>query len=342
MAVRIKPKGQELDTLIDHYYQSSKKGRFELAKQYGITLGTLRNWIDQSDHPFTPTEAKVPSLSWKEHVNLLRQIDASMDRQLRIPTEICVDIPTDRPIGIVFTADWQLGEHGVDYEAFEDDIECICSQSNIKVSVGGDGYQNIIEPKKMGSSHNQAPICMQRAVYVQTLDRLLDAGKLAFVGTGNHNYWSTLATGEDWDAELVRRLQDKNPAIVYTKHGGMIRLKVGDMVYPIWREHKGPYESSFNPTHGPRQSQRVYHPEARIVVREHRHIGECAEYTYDGRQCTSIRCGTYAIHDDFAQKEGFWGANVCNPTVVLWPDQDKIVAFRDMRDAFRFLNGQLG
>jgi hypothetical protein len=338
MVTRIKPKGEDLDQLIDDYQSASKRGRIELAGQWGITIGTLRNWIDQSDHPQKASKLKQPSLSWHEHINLLKTLDRAMDRQLRVPNDIFREIRTDKPVGIVFTADWQLGQHGVDYEAFADDMEAICQQPYIKVSVGGDGYQNIIEPKKIGSSHNQAPISVQKALYVQTLEKLIESDKLAFIGTGNHNYWTALATGEDWDAEIVRRLQNVDPYLVYTKHGGMIRLKIGDMVYPIWREHKGPYESSFNPTHGPRQSQRVYHPEARIVVREHRHIGECTEYLYDGKKCASIRCGTYAVYDDFAQKEGFWGSNICNPTVILWPDQDKIVAFRDMRDGFQFLN----
>jgi hypothetical protein len=268
-------------------------------------------------------------------------MDAITEIHQKIPTELSIRIDTDKPIALVNSADWQLGQFGVDYDSFYKDIEFLCTEGvgKCKVSVGGDGYQNIIQPSKMGSSHNQIPICNQKGLYVLTNERLIDAGVLLAIGTGNHNYWTTLADGEDWDGELVRRFRVKQPNLIYTKHGAMIHLQVGEMVYPMWREHAGPYESSFNPTHGPRQSQRVHHPGARIIIREHKHVGEMLQYRYDGLECVAIRPGTYSVYDDFAQQWGFYGAHVCNPTVVLWPYEDRLVGFKDMRDAFIYLRG---
>ncbi len=306
-----------------------------------MSYDTLRNWVEQEAKPIPPKAGKIPSHSWEEHLEIFKAMDSLTERHQRIPLEVSINIKTESPIAIVNSADWQLGQFGVDYNSFQEDIELICATSNIKVNVGGDTHQNIIEPKKMGSSHNQIPIANQKALQFLTLEKLIDAGKLLAIGTGNHNYWTTLAQGEDWDAELVHRFRSKQPNLIYTKHGAMIHLQVGEMVYPIWREHQGQYESSFNPTHGPRQTQRIHHPGARIVVREHKHIGESLQYRYDGRECVAQRTGTYAVYDDYAQQWGFYGAHVCNPTVILWPFEDKILGFKNMRDAFRHLKMEI-
>lgn len=337
MTQRVKPKGKALQSLVNEYRATDHKGKLSICEKFGISYDTLRNWINQGIKPLPPEPEHFQSVSWEDHLRIFREMDSLTKRHEFVPSEITLKIDTTLPFIVCFSADWQLGEYGVDYDAFEADVNKWCQTKNFGVMVGGDGYQNIIEAKKIGSSHNQIPICNQRALYVLTLNKLQDAGVLSAIGTGNHNYWSALATGEDWDSQLAHRLREKNPKLVYTKHGGMIYLQVGQMVYPIWREHSGPFESTFNPTHGPRQSQRMQHPDARIVVREHKHQGEITQYRYNNQECIAIRTGTYAVRDDFAERIGYYGASVCNPAVVLYPNEDKMLPFKDYRDAIKHL-----
>ena len=101
--------------------------------------------------------------------------------------------------------------------------------------------------------------------------------------------------------------------------------------------HVGRFNSSFNLTHTNKQEQRMNYPWARFTVFEHKHMAACETYRYDNRECIAMRTGTYAIYDDYAEQWGFYGAHVCNPTVVMFPDKDRIVGFKDMWDAIDFL-----
>ncbi|MBU0990552.1 MAG: hypothetical protein KJ823_10215, partial [Proteobacteria bacterium] len=172
-----------------------------------------------------------------------------------MPTEITVEIKTELPIGLVKTADWHLGMFGVDYDSFERDVGTIIEEPGLFCDIGGDGYHNIIQPGKMGSSHDQTPISVQRGLFVLTLKRLIK--NIKTIRTGNHNYWTALAEGEDWDGELAKRLK-----LVYLKHFAKIYWKVGNMIYPELALHKSRYNSSFNLTHNCKQNQRMYFPDA--------------------------------------------------------------------------------
>ena len=279
-----------------------------------------------------PTYKKLKSDTWEEHLRVIKDMDKLIAFHQRVPSEITIEIKTDKPIAIVNTSDWQLGQFGVDYDAFERDMNFIAENDNFKCIIGGDGYQNIIQTSKMGSSHNQTPISVQKGLFVLTLEKLADS--IIAMKTGNHNYWTTVLSGEDWDAELARRLK-----LVYLKHYAVIHLKVGELVYPILTMHQARFNSSFNLTHPCRQNQRMYFPQARIVVVEHHHQASLESYMYNGKECIAIRPGTYAVWDDFAQQYGFFGSHVCNPTTVLYPHEDKLVGFKDMRDARTYLDG---
>lgn len=299
--------------------------QYGVGYQQGVNFRTACKLMDIPREPFTP-----PDATWEKHLDVIRQMNDLVDIHQRIPQEITVKIATNKPIAVGFTADWQLGQHGVDYVAFQHDCNTWEKEDGLYVYIGGDAYQNIIQPGKMGSSHNQTPIAVQKGLYVLTVQKLQK--KILAVGTGNHNYWTALADGEDWDYEMLKHLN-----LVYTKHGGMLNFVVGSMVYPIFRQHISRYNSVYNPTHAPKQNQRLDHPDARVIVTEHRHIAAVEQYRYNDKECVAIQTGTYATYDDYAQSYGFYGSHIANPTVVFYPNEDKIVPFKDMDEAIVYL-----
>ncbi len=329
MSIRRKPIGAELSELLSIYQAATHQDKLKLAERYGVGLGTLRNWVSQT---FVPQFVPSAELTWAEHLALLKMESRAVDEHHRIPSEIFIEIKSDFPIGICFTADWQLGEPGVDLEAFEQDTNTLTSADGVWTAIGGDGYSNIVQPAKMGSAHNQSPIVIQKAFYYQTVEKYAHANKCLFIGTGNHNWFSYLVDGEDWDMELSKRLK-----VVYTKHGAMINLKVGDMIYPIFRQHKGRFNSSTNITNTCKQYQRLYFPQSRVTVIEHDHVSAVEQYAYDGKECIAIRPGTYAVRSDYALSNGFYGSHVGNPVVILYPYEDRIVGFKNMRDGIQYL-----
>ena len=280
-----------------------------------------------------PPAYKFPkSDTFEEHIRIIKEMDRLVAFHQRTPSEITIEIITDKPVIRATTADWHLGMFGVDYDSFAKDVAFIRDEPGLKVNIGGDGYHNIIQPSKVGSGHNQSPISIQKGLYALTLKILQD--KTDTVRTGNHNYWAALAEGEDWDMEITRKVK-----LLYLKHFGLVYYKVGNMVYPWLMLHKSRYNSSFNLTHNCKQNQRMFFPKARVVVVEHQHMAAIEQYQYDGRECVAIRPGTYAIYDDYAQQNGYFGAHVCNPAVVMFPNEDKLVGFKDMRDAVTYVKG---
>jgi hypothetical protein len=324
---------------IQFYENSTKDQRDKRAKE--LKFGTRQTYqnamqyrgvhLKSESPPLVTDYAPPPDSSWEEHLSIIRDLSKLTAFHEQVPNELTIKIDTELPIALTFTSDWQLGEFGVDYEAFERDIKFLEKQAGFKVHVGGDGYQNLIQASKIGSSQNQVPVAVQRGLYTLSLKRLM--ARILTLGTGNHNYWAKLATGEDWDGEMAKKLK-----LLYIKHYALVHLWIGKQEYPYLVMHKGRFNSSFNLTHTCKQYQRLYFPEARIVVIEHQHVSAVEQYQYNGKECLAMRPGTYAVYDDFAQQNGFFGAHVANPTAVLFPDRDKIVGMKDMRDAAIYLN----
>ncbi len=317
---------------------STNVGKLNLVSLYDVSYQQGKDFRSANRKVAVKEYELPPSPTLEDHFSAFKQIDKLNAYHQQVPFEWLYPISTSLPIGVCFTADWQMGQAGVDYSSLEEDIETMSKEDGFYVHIGGDCYENIIQPSKMGSSHNQQPIATQRGAYVQALQKLLP--KTIAIGTGNHNYWQALLVGEDWDGELAKRLN-----VAYSKHGAVIHIKVGDFDYPVFRFHKGRFNSAFNLTHICQQYQRLYFPSARIVVAEHGHIAEIKQTRYNGNECGYIRTGTYATKDDFAEQNGFWGAYVANPMVVLYPNEDKIVLFKDFREGIIYLravrNGQL-
>ena len=281
-----------------------------------------------------PVHKFSKSATWEEHLQAIKEMDKLVAFHQRTPVEITIKVETKFPIVRAVTADWHIGMFGVDYKAFQEDILFIKNEPLLKINIGGDGYHNIIQPSKIGSGHNQTPVSVQKGLYVLTLEMLQD--KIDTVRTGNHNYWTALAEGEDWDNEITRKIR-----LLYMKHYGIVYYKVGNMVYPWLMLHKSRYNSSFNLTHNCKQNQRMSFPRARVVVAEHEHVAAIEQYRYDGKECVAIRPGTYAVYDDYAQQNGYFGAHVCNPAVVMFPNEDKLVGFKDMTDAVIYCKAYL-
>jgi hypothetical protein len=284
----------------------------------------------QTPIPDAPTIEEVienaPDTSWDEQLRIFQEFDSIVSIHSQTPHEVIIEIKTEVPVSLTIVEDIHLGAPGFPYDEFGDDMRFLRDEPGMFVEVGGDGYQNIIQPSKVGSSHNQMPISAQRGLFVLTLKELKD--KIKVLRTGNHNYWSTTAVGEDWEQELARRMK-----LLYMKHRGIIHWKIGSQVYTELAMHQARFNSSFNLTHTCKQNQRMYCPEARIITVAHTHVPAIEQYSYNGRDCVAIRPGTYSVNDDRAQQFGYFGGEISNPTVIMFPNEDKIIGFKDMRDA---------
>ena len=306
-----------------------------IADSYSLSVRTIKDHMSYNQIKRQNVKAKTgytlpPDTPWEQQLAIIKAMNSLTAYHQKTPTEVSIEYDTKLPIGLAQSADWHLGQSGVDYDSFQEDIELIASEPGLYYDVGGDSAHNIIQASKIGSSHNQTPIPVQLGLVIQTIKKTIH--KLNTLRTGNHDYWSTSLTGEDWLGESAKRLK-----IVYTKHGARVNLKVGKQEYPYMARHIGRYNSAFNPTHSNKQEQRLNYPWARFTVFEHHHKAAIESYLYDGRECIAIRTGTYGIYDDYAQQWGFYGAHVCVPMIVFFPNEDRMVGFKNLRDGVDFL-----
>uniref|UniRef100_A0A6M3LNW5 Uncharacterized protein n=1 Tax=viral metagenome TaxID=1070528 RepID=A0A6M3LNW5_9ZZZZ len=275
---------------------STSLGKKALCEMYHASYSRAKHLvIEYRDNPIEKVAYQdVQDMSWEDQLDTFKKMDRLVSLHHKVPTEVNIHYDTKKPIALVSTADWQLGQAGVDYDSFQEDMEFIRDEEGFYVDIGGDAWENIIQASKVGSSHNQIPIAPQIGLYTLTLKMLLK--KINTVKTGNHQFWTVSLTGEDWLKEKARELK-----LIYTKHGARINLTVGDMTYPYASRHIGRFNSVFNPTHTNKQHQRMDFPWARFTVFEHHHVGAVEQYRYNDQECAAIRTGTYATYDDRAQ-----------------------------------------
>jgi len=106
-----------------------------IADSLGMTLKGLKDAFlnhgirrKQSNYEgILPPAYKFPkSSSFEAHIEAMQQMDNLIAFHQRTPSEITIEVKTDKPIVRAVTADWHLGMFGVDLTAFKNDVYYIC------------------------------------------------------------------------------------------------------------------------------------------------------------------------------------------------------------------------
>jgi len=307
---------------LERKYQRTRASLYTLAHELGIKRRKEKrlNGIK-----------RVPLPSYSElidhviaHQSLLKKVEPPAYTKLRIR------LKESEPIVLTFTSDWHLGNKGVDYSRFNEDLELIAKTEHLWLIAGGDSWDNFIRERFVGEALDAlAQPELQRALWIQAIRKV--KRRILAIGTGCHNEWTKKATGIDEIGELVRGLH-----LLYTEHGALIELKIDEVVYRIFRIHRYRYSSSFNLTHAVKRLWEMGPHDFDVGVVEHQHVAAVEPFLKHGQWKIAIRTGTYKVWDRFARSRGFFGATPMNPAVVLFPKEFKMVPFLDFRDAIEF------
>ena len=154
------------------------------------------------------------------------------------------------------------------------------------------------------------------------------------MGTGNHTSWTEMLTGLDEVKSITDKLN-----LVYTEAGGLINLKVGNILYKIYRQHHYRFNSSFSPTHSVKQILRMGEADYDIGVLEHLHQSDMESFYWGGKFRIAIKTGSYKTDDEYARSRGFWGSNISNPSIILFPNEYKMLPFIDIKEAVSAYKG---
>jgi predicted phosphodiesterase len=246
-------------------------------------------------------------------------------------TRVTVEIPDSKPIGVIFTCDWHFGGLRTDHEGMINDFELFNQTEGLYGVLMGDYGDNVISGIHPGAQYEQIlNPDKQREAIDHLVGKYFKDRTLAVI-KGNHDNWQVRSTGDDFCKELSRTAN-----AAYLWYGGQINMKFGEQTYTIQARHTYKYNSGLNTTNSQRNLFANTH--ADVIALGHIHTNETHEKSVGGKDTIWMRTGSYKITDDYSQWIGGYSADPRVPMVVFWPDKNKKVGFRDIRDGITFLN----
>lgn len=336
---RMKPIGTKLEEFIkDYEYGMSVK---DMGDKYDANDGTIRNWAMEEGAkrrlhvPFFK-EGSNDNPSYDSLLKLMVDMSSEMKNLSSVGRNVSKTINTDRPIGLMFWADWHIGEPGTDYECLSEDIDIVRTIPNLYTYIGGNmltWFSKVFGSPASGGI-NQFPPDLQIKFFEKCVQRIGMEKIVAMgVGAGCHEDWNRVATGYDIMGDIAKRC-----GVIYTQQGGMLQLTVGEQLYKIFRVHRSRFNSSFNLTHTVKRLWEFAPEDFDIGVSEHKHESTFEPFTRHGNEKLAIRTGTYNVGDDFARKFSIFGMRPEHPCVVLYPNKKRMIGFPNISDCVQFLN----
>jgi predicted phosphodiesterase len=299
--------------------EAVRKRLFRAKKSNGISFADQKN-----------AEVHDP----RELIRIVNQLQEEVQKRDDRQTSITVNIDGDKPIGIAFTGDWHVGGLYTDHVQMEKDFELIRDTEGLYNVVMGDYADNYITRSHAGGSFEQVITADKQKVMCEYYFDILAANNLAVI-KGNHDYWSSKETGEDWVAYIARKIDRP-----YLWYGGEINLRLGDQVYKIHAHHTYQYNSSINTTNSQRNLFNATH--ADVIALGHLHWNEVHAKRAGGKETVWMRTGSYKRTDDYTQYLGGFRGDERVPMVILYPDRKKVLGFQSIYDGVKMLKVERG
>lgn len=246
-------------------------------------------------------------------------------------THLSVSFATARlPIGICFTADWQVGTNGVLMRQLREDARAMAGAEGLHAVLMGDLIQNLNMVKHPASMHDMTLTCpMDQLNCVRLLiheilgEKPLDpvCPKILGAVTGNHEQNAKKAAGIDPTRGLCEEF-----GLPYLHHGGLLEVVVGACRYEIGVRHLYRGESNVNTTNAQRMMYQNWQP-ADVEVLAHRHYNDMQKRPMVGGDTIFLRAGSYQKWDEHGQFSGGYKGSWGVPLVVLFPNERRIIPF---------------
>ncbi|MED4083881.1 metallophosphoesterase [Halalkalibacterium halodurans] len=248
------------------------------------------------------------------------------DRQ----TTVTIDIDDDRPIGLAFHGDWHAGGLYTNHKQMIKDFEVMRDTDGLYNVAMGDYADNYTQNSHKGGIYDQiANPDKQKEMVRHLFKTYLGEDNLAVI-KGNHDNWEYKETGEDYIKYLARIIESP-----YLWYGGEINLRLGNQVYKIHAHHTYQGTSALNTTNSQRRLFDVTH--ADVIALGHLHWNESHSKSSGGKDTVWMRTGTYKYTDDYSQWIGGFKGDHRVPMVILYPNEKKVLGFRDMYDGIKHL-----
>lgn len=269
-------------------------------------------------------------------------------REFTLKTEIGVREATfipqpeypNLPIAFLHMTDPHYGSIWTDYELLDQAFKFVEDTPNTFMITNGDDVDNfnVIGKWATGTYENPLPPELQSRAYMERLEAIDKAGKLAVMSYGNHNEFGNL-TGYDWFENFAKNLN----APVFTS-GGYLHVVTGSAKehYGIALTHRYWGTSKLNPTNAGKRFWEHEYPSADVVLLGHTHQSELLHWERGGKDRIISIGGTYKQEDRFARKMGIGGrGGQPGHVVMFWPNEHRMAGFKEFEVAQQFLTGMI-
>lgn len=290
---------------------------------------------------FFHQKAEIPA--WRDLAKQAKLVADSRKRADPHIKDTKVHIKTRKPIGVVFSGDWHLGDASVTYDKWLKDIQMVIDHPQMVLADMGDDRQNMRSFKDLSGVLGQVLSPNEQAWLMRGLvEELTAKNKLLCKVDGNHDVeFDERIFGNAIQSYLLEKMQAPR-----FRNKGLLFLSVGQEEYSILVFHKTRFRSIFRAAHGAYREWQFSYP-ADIVAGAHDHTPafEMLPNYYMARQAGDnlggltflIKTGTYQ-NDKYGWKYFHNGGAPECITVVLWPDEHRMQCFLSIQDAARFLD----
>jgi hypothetical protein len=312
-----------------------------IGKRFGASPDAVRKAMKQSA-PVIPNSVMpvfpdkvLSTVTWRDALCDAKVIQKIKEKFKEDQDEATANVKCDMPI-VVYTSDWHLGSLATDHEHLMRWLEMVLGTENVYlVCVGLDiesrgHFRSILPTLQQVYSPDE-----QRVIFEQIWQELTTNGKLLASCWDNHSI-------EQYEKLIgyspIENMQKKE--IPYFKGMGTLHLRVGknlEQTYDHFVSHNTRFGSSFNLTHGLKQTARMQGFTGELVVAGHIHNPDI-EWTGDR---AFVRTGTFKTADDYSQR--YWGqGKFACPCAVFHADRHEFVPFWTVDQALAYRRGLTG
>lgn len=323
-----------------------------IAADYGLAKGrTVRKrydrWIRSGAHPPVTqeraeyeqqqTEVIFPDLKVRadEEIFCDRYIDLIIEQQALESSRdneqdtAHVEIKDTRPIGVVFTGDWHLGNTHTDHALLKEYLALLRETDGLYACGMGDYCDYFIgRMVRLAVTEQQFKPAQQRTLARDLLLRKT-GNKLLSVLAGNHCWKPEELTGEDPVADIAA-----DAKVPYLGYGGTTYITLNTVQYKVGTWHSYPGGSALNPGNNNRRLRNDYEGLDVNCLAHYHYTYEQSATTRDGRDYVDLRSGSLKVRDAryAAMRMGVKSGDPRMPMVILFPDTKKVWHIRDFRE----------
>jgi len=239
------------------------------------------------------------------------------------------------PVCLVESADWHLGDQGVDYPRLKRELEIIADTPGMFLITAGDLLNQFIIGKLKDARYG-SPLSIPDEWALAKFFLSIPRKKHLLSISGNHDNWLELLVGVSYFREV---LKDINPKVIYDADEALVDVTVGDWTVPVKVRHKWRGTSIYNPTHGIERAAK-WDQDFLIGMGAHTHAsGITRGFNDAGVTGMAMMAGAYKRVDPYARREGFAKPNQSTAvSVVIDPRHRSLTGFDNLEAAADYMD----